>query len=275
MDYYKTQITTFFINTSFQIIIIYNELKKQVCETTNYLYNEYPYFRISFDYLKELYYTVYSKLVSHKVEPFVENWGGVYTIDLNNRLFSRLNVINRDYTIKTLERANENAYDLKVNVISELYLNYMKSDFNNLHYENFDFLDIVTNETSQSLFFMKTKHIYFSRVVKHTNNSNYNFNYLDDNFELIRTPRFFMCVEYRHTEMKHGIFIPIEKEYCFVGNEILSSVFVLKFLEYQPEHYIFDENYVIEIMDNNMNTFTLKNNQYVSLEKDCYKIMSI
>jgi len=272
MDYYKTQITTFFIKSSFQVITIYNDIKKQVVETTHYLYNEYIYFRTSFDYLTNLYYTFYSKLVSNKVEPFVENWGGVFVIDINNRLYSEIKTVNRNYSIKTLVKANEYADDLKLQVINELYLYSMKLDFNSyIYYHSFEFIDSIPNEIIQTLFFLKTKHIYFSRVVKNIQNI-HNFKYLDQNYETVRTPRFFMCVEYTHPEMSNKILIPIEKEYCFVGNEVLSSVFVLKFLEYQPEPYVFDENYVVEVMDNNMNTFTLKNNQFISLKKHCYTV---
>jgi len=269
MDYYRTQITSFLLNSSFQLITIYNDIKKHVIETTNYLYQEYPYFRMSFDYLNNLYYVFYSKLVSHKVDPFVENWGGVYTCDLNNRLLSDVIVLNRNYTIKTLERANEYADDMKLSLINDLYINSINDDFSIMFFESFD--KYISNETkiqNTFLILMKTKHIYFSRVV--TNNS-----YIYKELTVCKTPKFFMCVEYTHPEMKNKILIPIEKEYYFVGNELLSSVFVLKFLEYQPEPYVFDKNYIIEIMDNNMNTFRLKNNQYVSLEKDGYKVMSV
>ena len=57
--------------------------------------------------------------------------------------------------------------------------------------------------------------------------------------------------------MNNKILIPVDKEYYFVNNEILSSVFVLKFLEHQSEVYIFDEKYKLEIMDNHMKIFTL------------------
>jgi hypothetical protein len=48
---------------------------------------------------------------------------------------------------------------------------------------------------------------------------------------------------------------------------------VLRSLQYQPKYYIFDENYTLQIIDNEINTFELKSNQYVYIEENSYKIL--
>jgi hypothetical protein len=84
----------------------------------------------------------------------------------------------------------------------------------------------------------------------------------------------FINIEYCHPELKNPINIDIDKMGYLIGNEILSSTFVKRALDYGVNILDFDTKYVLKIMDNNINTFELKSNQYILLEKDGYKVMT-
>ena len=58
-----------------------------------------------------------------------------------------------------------------------------------------------------------------------------------------------------------------------IGNEILSSTFIKRALEYMNDRKSFDMTYSLKIMDNNLDTFVLKSDEYIVLERDSYKIM--
>ena len=83
----------------------------------------------------------------------------------------------------------------------------------------------------------------------------------------------FLSIAYTHPEVKTSIVIEVDKNAYLVGNEILSCTFVKRALEYSCNVKHFDTDYILTIMDNNLNTFELKSNEYIILEKDNYKII--
>lgn len=88
------------------------------------------------------------------------------------------------------------------------------------------------------------------------------------------TKKFFLSIEYSHPEMENPIEIHLLNEYYISDNEIFSNTFVLRCLEYQTDPFVFDENYSLTIMDCNVNTVTLKYNQYILLSKNEYLIQN-
>jgi hypothetical protein len=85
----------------------------------------------------------------------------------------------------------------------------------------------------------------------------------------------FLSIKYTHPMMKDHIFIDIEKGYYYVNNEILSPLFIKRYLEHQAINYHFDMDYEIEIIDNDIQKFQLKSNQYILLGKSTYTVMNI
>ena len=58
--------------------------------------------------------------------------------------------------------------------------------------------------------------------------------------------------------MKETISINITEGMYRDNNEILSSTFVLWYLEHQELDYVFDDNYILKIMDGDINYIELK-----------------
>ena len=83
----------------------------------------------------------------------------------------------------------------------------------------------------------------------------------------------FLSIEYTHPLMKMGIVFELDKSVYFVGNQILSPTFVKSYLEYQSELYHFDMDYVLKIMDGDINSFELGFDRYVVLTEDGYSIV--
>ena len=73
--------------------------------------------------------------------------------------------------------------------------------------------------------------------------------------------------------MKNRISMELEQDLYFTNNVILSSLFIKRYLEYQPEKFIFDENYTINLMDNTINMITLTYSQSILLSEDSYTII--
>jgi hypothetical protein len=85
----------------------------------------------------------------------------------------------------------------------------------------------------------------------------------------------FLSIKYTHPIMKTEIFIDLPKEYYYANNEILSPFFIKRFLEHQSLNYHFDDDYVVEIMDNDIQTIELRKNQYILLRESTYTVVNI
>jgi hypothetical protein len=85
----------------------------------------------------------------------------------------------------------------------------------------------------------------------------------------------FLSIEYTHPKMKNSIFIELDKAAFYENNHVLSALFVLRCLTYQPVPYIFDTDYLVRIMDDNINMFELTHTQYIHLYEKKYEVMTI
>jgi hypothetical protein len=84
----------------------------------------------------------------------------------------------------------------------------------------------------------------------------------------------FLLVEYSHPRMNYTICFYFSNGIYQLQNELFTPCFVLHALQYQSEYYVFDMDYILSIVDNNVHTFTLKSHQYIRLEKNNYIIES-
>lgn len=83
----------------------------------------------------------------------------------------------------------------------------------------------------------------------------------------------FLSISYNHDSMDEPIHINLDKSSYMEGNEILSPAFILRCLKYQPEKFVFDLNYSVDVMDHNISMFSLKSHQFVRLNKMGYSII--
>jgi hypothetical protein len=83
----------------------------------------------------------------------------------------------------------------------------------------------------------------------------------------------FLNIEYFHPENEKSITIDMDRNAYVVGNEILSNTFIKRALEYMNDRKSFDMSYSLKIMDNNLENFVLKSDEYIVLERDSYKII--
>ena len=75
-----------------------------------------------------------------------------------------------------------------------------------------------------------------------------------------------------------NIIIDLPKSSLLVGNDILSNVYILRYLKYKNMEKYFNENYELDILlispsnNNEIETINLNYNQYIKLYKNAYVI---
>jgi hypothetical protein len=81
----------------------------------------------------------------------------------------------------------------------------------------------------------------------------------------------FIFIEYHDIDSNVVLNIKLDDSYYRVGNDILSSTFIKRYLQYNYGSSIqFNINYKVNIIDSDVLFLTLDKNHYIKIEKDCY-----
>ena len=94
-----------------------------------------------------------------------------------------------------------------------------------------------------------------------------------DDYEIVleKSRKHFLSVEYTHPVMSNRIILDLDPSLYLVGNEVFTTGFIQRCLEYQTEDYVFDDNYVLDIMDSKIKMLTLKKGEYIIIGKTEYE----
>ena len=86
---------------------------------------------------------------------------------------------------------------------------------------------------------------------------------------------FFINIEYTHVKLYKPLNIKLSAKYFIAGNEILSDIFVCRYLSYTfGKHVLFEDmNYKLNIIDSNVNIFTIDKNQHIKLSANGYEVV--
>lgn len=81
----------------------------------------------------------------------------------------------------------------------------------------------------------------------------------------------FSFIEYYHPKMSSALEIVLSEDYYTIGNELLTSAFILRQLDLMNVNYIFDDDYEIRFVDHDINAKCLKFDEYIEIEETTYK----
>ena len=235
--------------------LIFVDMKIRVTKTGNYLYNNFDIVKNTVDTSSYNLDKLTANYNNYRIEPFDNNWVCI-SILLNNdeNLFTG----NKQIYLENYQHIKSHTtpdvskieyYNNCLSYFGKMATSIAKSDNNVIE-------TMVTMKLDDGI----------------TNNS---FNKTTDEpkYSNIRSNATFLTVEYTHPKMQNRIIMELEKELYFINNVILSPLFIKRYLEYQPEEFIFDENYTINLMDNNVNMITLTNSQSILLSENSYKVV--
>jgi hypothetical protein len=125
------------------------------------------------------------------------------------------------------------------------------------------------NDVCEFLLGLKYESKYLFKIVSQ------NYKNCDIEFPIIPSNVKFINIEYTHPMMDRSIVISLDKSFYNVGNELLSSSFIKRFLSYQPMKYYFDFSYEIKLIDVDLKEITLTSDQYILLNLEDYEIINL
>jgi len=193
---------------------------------------------------------VYSAISNQKIEPMKTNW--ICTSVLMKR---NTNLVGEEiYFNETYEYMNTNEF------------------MDPLNESCGDISSIVDSSDNilEGMITMKMGDQYINRIFFNKNEAK-----VETELPLVPSKHRFISVKYKHPNMDEPIFIDIDTQYYYANNEILSPLFVKRYLEYQPLTYDFDMDYELEVMDNDINNYKITSKQYILLADSTYVIKNI
>jgi hypothetical protein len=202
------------------------------------VYQKNPTMKLAVDITYKTAIEIYKKVNGVKSEPFSPLWISVFTLRHN------LN--------------NDEEYSVVENSVNEVLLKKFKAVIEETASEN---------PNVDTLYTFKTPAYILCNVTN-------KFEKEDTKYFVEKSDVKFLSIEYMNPDMKEPISIILNKDLFQIGNEILSNAFVLRYLQYQTQYYVYANDYTITIIDDKVNQFTLSSKQYVLLEKNDYKIIT-
>ena len=248
MTNFKESFIAQFCKIGFFFFTIFNDWYIEVKIAAKYLYTHHPFITLVADKFSYGLNLFFSSLNNYYIEPYRNEW-------------------------ICLTFINEN---FKKYYIHETY-DYYHSGYDEGELTNLMALNYATLEdrNENKIFIMKHNNNYISKC-------NFNKN-IQECLSLLNYKKGKSCfaqISYTHPDMEYSIDLNLDDSYFLDGNELLSEVFVLKQLYYQTSYFIFSENYVISIIDKDINTIELHSNQYIKIKVNdegtqaSYKIIS-
>ena len=243
-------------NTFFtKLFLIYVDMKIRVTKVGNYLYNNFDVVKNTVDTSSYNYERIKAMYNSHRIEPFTKNWVCISVLLKNNEnLFTG----NKEIYLENYQHIKPHStpdvskteyYNNCLCYFGKMATSIAKSD----------------NNVIETMITMK--------LDDGTTNHSFNKTNEETTYSNIHSKVSFLTIEYTHPKMENRLIMNLEDDLYFTNNVILSALFIKRYLEYQPEEFIFDENYTINLMDNNVNMVTLTYSQSIMLSEDSYTII--
>jgi hypothetical protein len=203
-------------------------------------------FREAMDIIINHYTQFHSFIYGYQLEPDEPDW---YNISVLNNMINTVN--------KNIEYTLDEKY--------EIYEKYNKpvQETTMIEYNNI-INNMNKNDLISVLITIKQDDKYYIQVNTCTNM----------NLKFTPSTVRFLSIEYEDPLLKEKIPLTINENMFYENNEILSSAFIKRYLEYNPTNVTYNHNYKIHIMDNDINMITLTSKDYILLHKDKYEIIS-
>ena len=207
-------------------------------------YEKIPYIQFIVEETQKYVMCQYKRIIHCRMEPESANWSSIIYSDISNKTYCE------NYTFFNCLRIFSKIRDLHLENL-------------NLHLENLD--DNNTEEVLEIVLFPNQSK-WSIRWTKESQNMVY------PTTELIPSKIGFLSIEYYHPKMYESISILLDKRYLYTNNVIFSYTFIHRELEHQTHKYVFDQDYILKIMDSNINMIELTYGQYLQLTSDGYII---
>jgi len=240
-------------------ILWYSGKVQYIKDKSQYLYNNYPLIKSSVDNTTYGALFLKSKILEYRIEPLRTNWIST-SILLSYNSTSILN--SETHYADIYEFIDTDEVDTEK--LDKIFVDNFKSAC-----ESAKSIVLNTNKVLETMVTMKRGDHYINYVFNKKDSKNT----ASLEFPILENRTKLLSIEYKHPDMKNTIIMDLNEKIYLNNNEILSPLFVRRWLEYQSTGFIFDLRYNLKVMNSNINTFDLKSDKHLLLLKNDYEIV--
>jgi len=237
------------------VLTKYSEIKNKFTKYTNYVYTYNPIITYIIDMSVYSYKWLYAIHYNENIEPYHNYW--ISTNYLMQHSFQHPSLVTciekYDYVYDNNSTSYPYTFIHKINNCCHFL---SRSSFNSLYKEN--------------LLYAKYNNIYISRV-QHKGGVINNFKLIED----FNTPSSVSLLSVTLKVNDKTVNMEVDTNHMYVNNELFSRGFVIRYIKYNNIDIKCNDNYIIDIMDNDINIFTLKSNQYLVINKSNYVVKTL
>ena len=263
-DYLQNRIHSF----AFKAITNYSYTKNVTYKLANYIYNYHPIITNSTDITNYGFHFLYAMYFDENIEPYHKFW-------ISSNLLIQSNFNHTDDINYNIITNYDFIYDYNSLARKYMFIRFLNNYYILLSYSKFNTL------CNQKLLYANYNNIYISRVI--TNNQNLStdisknlFNHVSYFFQPSKVQ--FLSVTLTITSpvrAKVDIDIDIDTNLMYINNELFSTAFLLRYIHYNNIDINLNNNYVLDIMDNDINMIQIKPNEYLVLNNTDYTIKRV
>lgn len=254
-DWVEKNLQSFFIN-NIGILTLYSTIVELGKSKIRQLYIEYPLVEENMN--KFGYFISYIKSICfhYRIEPIEENW--ITTTMLTEK--SDSDTIKFKY------------YESYIKLIPSLLYNYriVSRQYQESCSVSLDYLNSTqeSNYIQEMLTVLKYENQYITHSCSPTRPTEVKHLRLPLEYSKIS----FLSIEYSHPSMVDKVVIELDNKYYVSNNCLFTPLFTKRLLEYNSSPYVFDMNYTLDFMDDELNVFSLTSGQYIQLNENGYII---
>lgn len=236
---FKQHIEKFAIDS----LIFYSNSLTFINNTFEEFYQSYPKARLFRNLIYHTLNQCHGYLTNRKVEPFLNNWTGVFWVNPDKQYFQEYLIT--DYPYKTISEIRNEIVDFCKNAY---------------------FFKNVDKTLDDSLIISKTDLLGDPKYLVVRMNAN------NMNLEPVPSPTRFISIVYTQPLLKNNIFLELDTGFYMTGNVLFSPTFVLRMLKHQLEPFEYHMDYRIILFDSDMTEIILTHNEYILLNARGYSV---
>jgi hypothetical protein len=246
----------FILSKSF---FIYSDSQYLIKSKFDYYYKNNTSFKNTVDRIIYDFQYMKNGIAGRCVEPFEQNWVSISLLTNNYKFIEYYTEIHP--IVDNLFDKKQNYYTISMNNDLLIKTFYTICEYSKIIYEylrNINDISVILKMGDR-----RVSYVFYRKKIQYNNIQQ----------PMTISPVKFIAIKYSHPEMADTFYLELDNSIYYEGNELFSPVFIRRCLEYQTENFIFDKNYKLTLVDNNIDTIELTSKEYIVLDNGYYNIM--
>lgn len=238
---------------AFSGLMLYSRYSERLKKQMNYIVKKYPIINDFLCITGYCFRCIQNICICRRIPPFYNTWFSV------SHIYFRIPAIEHTFeTVKLDCVMQEEFKPLDISNVQDTMLQWHKSTCSFMQQNDHIYDGLIAFQTTNAIIY---------RICRPGRTLS-NMSYVTSNAK-------FLSIEVYLPNKKTSYNLDLLQNEYIVNNELFSPCFIKRYFEYHIGKHIFDIDYTVKIMDNDICSIELKKNRYIVLEENTYSIKQI